>query len=278
MRCILFITLLAGVLSSCESGVEIERIPLNKLIAISSFISPQDSVLCVHVYRGQEMGSILRPDSAVIREAQVTISDGIRMTAFTYNASRKCYTLSSQIADIQPEKEYRLQVKVGNTVCNASCRIPPNPVVPNVNQSKVNDDFIALFNWPSSEKNRYYIFNYSLRDIVFRSQIGNPIGPYIRTPTNTLFDRQDKEANEMEIRVINAFKADRVSLAVFYQAVDENTYKYLKTYQDFSNWQNNTDHLIPNLREPQPVFDNIEGGIGIFGGYNRLDTLFKIKG
>lgn len=234
MRCILFISLLAGVLSSCESGVEIERIPLNKLIAISSFISPQDSILCVHVYRGQEMGSILRPDSAVIREAQVTISDGIRITALTYNASRKCYTVYNQIADIQPVKEYRLQVKVGDVVCNASCRIPPNPVAPIVNQSKVNDDFIALFNWPSSEKNRYYIFNYSLRDIVFRSQIGNPTGPYVRTPTNTLFDRQDKDANELEIRVFNAFKADRVSLAVLYQAVDENTYKYLKTYQDLS--------------------------------------------
>jgi hypothetical protein len=223
------------------------------------------------------MGGIARPDSALIRDAQVSIFDEVRNIPLTYNPSQKCYTVSNRIVNIQPAKEYKLQVKVGDIVCRASCQIPPNPGTPIINQSKQNDDFIAILTWPNSEKSRYFILNYSLKEVIFRPQIGNTTGPYTSFLTNSLFDRQKDEANELEIRVFNAFKADRVSLAISYQVLDENTYNYLKTYQDFNNWKINTEGFIPNLREPQPVFDNIEGGIGVFGGYNQWNWTLKIK-
>lgn len=277
MRYYILIGLLLAGLWGCDSGVEVERIAANQLISVSSFISPQDSIVRVYVFKGRDLGSSARADSSVLRDAQVTISDGNKSVVLPYNTSLRSYVVDNKTLKITASKQYQLRVKAGNIVCTASCKIPENPIAPIISQSRENDDFTGVLSWPATETARYFTLSYDLRDVIFRPQLGNTTGPYTGFLSSTLFDRQKQDSEEFEIRVFNAFKADKVSLRVVYQVIDEPTFNYLKTYRDFDNWRINSDGFIPNLREPQAVFSNIQGGVGIFGGYNQATLLFKIR-
>jgi hypothetical protein len=77
MRRIAYAFLMWGFMA-CDPNVELERIVPEKLLAVSSFISPQDTSFKVFVFRGSPFGSTVKMDSAAVKDALVTISDGVQ--------------------------------------------------------------------------------------------------------------------------------------------------------------------------------------------------------
>ncbi|TAF94831.1 MAG: DUF4249 domain-containing protein [Cytophagales bacterium] len=268
-----WLILLAFLVASCDSGVEIERLSLENLVAVSSLISPQDSVVRVYVYQGKALGGIARPDKAIINDAKVSISDESTSKDLVFDAKTNSYAISNQELKITASKQYRLQVStVGGLVLKATCIVPPNPAEVVIDGVKDGNDFFFNLNWPPIEKTAYFTFNFELTGVVFKPRLGATSGPSLSLflALNNLIDNSSRPSKPIESKVINAFVAEKVSLKTTFFALDKNTFNYLNTKTEANNWNANTSEFVPNLREPQAVFSNIMGGVGIFGAYNKV--------
>lgn len=263
--------------TSCNSGVEIERIAPENLVAVSSFISPQDSVVRVYVYQGKALGEIARSDAAVISDAKVTIEEGGIRHSLVFEAVSKSYVLNNQILKVTPSRYYTLEVITqSGLVLTASCRVPPTPEPLLLEGEKEGNDFAFRFLWP--EKTPFFTFSFDLKNVIFTPKLGASTGPYLGFVTGgNLYETANQPAKPLESKVYNAFLAETVSLQTTLYSLDRNAFQYLKTKTDAYNWSANTGGFIPNLREPQPVFSNVQGGVGTFGAYNQSVNLTKIK-
>ena len=59
--------------------------------------------------------------------------------------------------------------------------------------------------------------------------------------------------------------------------LEEALHRYMSDNRNLSNWNSNTSGFIPSFREVKSVYSNVEGGIGIFAGYNRSEITVKVK-
>jgi|JI6StandDraft_1071083.scaffolds.fasta_scaffold94686_2 hypothetical protein len=266
-------------LVSCNSGVEIDRILPDNLVAVSSLISPQDSVVRVYVYQGKALGEVARSDAAIISDAKVTIEGNNTIHSLVFDAKTNSYSISNQEVKVTPSKQYKLQVTTkSGIILKASCIVPSNPDMTIIKGLQEGNDYIFNLEWPVLDKVAFFTFSFDLTDVIFKPQLGASSGPSLGFITGSnLFNNNDRPNKLIESKVFNAFRAEKVSLKTTFYSLEGNAFNYLKTKTDAYNWNSNTSGLIPNLREPQPVFSNIQGGVGIFGAYNQGITITSIK-
>lgn len=266
-------------LVSCNSGVEIDRISPDNLVAVSSLISPQDSVVRVYVYQGKALGEIARSDAAIISDAKVTIEGDNTIHSLVFDAKTNSYSISNQEIKIAASKEYKLQVITkSGLVLKAACIVPANPNTPIIRGSQEGNDYIFNLDWPALDKVSFFTFRFELADIIFKPQLGASSGPSLGLITGiNLFNNNNRPNKLIESKVFNAYRAEKVALKITFYSLEGNAFNYLKTKDDAYSWSANTSGLIPNLREPQPVYSNIQGGVGIFGAYNQAITTTPIK-
>lgn len=280
MRRFFFLCVLAANLAlfSCESGVVEERIAPENLVAVSALISPQDSIVRVYVYQGKALGDIARSDLAVIKDAKVTIEGGGMSRDLVFETKTNSYAISNQLLKVRPSKQYKLQVTTKTGVLKATCVMPPDPEKAIVVGVKSGDDYGFSLEWPAVENVTYFSLGFELKDVIFKPQLGASSGPQLGFILgNNLFNNKDRANQTIENKIFNAFRAERISLKTTLYSMDENAFNYLKTRSDAYSWSANTSGLIPNLREPQSLYSNIEGGVGIFGAYNQSTTINVIK-
>ncbi len=265
-------------LFSCDSGVDVERISADKLVAISSFISPQDSVVRVYVFKGGVLGDVLSLEKAVVNNATVSISNGTTSKSLVFDTKSNSYLIRSQHFNVEPQKKYYLKVITKEGIeLRAESEVPANPDIPVIEGAKNNDDFIFNLAWPS-DKTRFYTMNFDLTDVDFTPKLGASSGPSLGYAIGSvLFDNKERGSKPLEWRIRNAFLANKISLKTVFTSLDENAYKYLKTRDVANTWGNNTGNFLPNLQEPQPVFSNVVGGVGVFGAYNRIEKVERLN-
>ena len=263
---------------SCNSGVEINRINPSKLIAVSSFISPQDSVVKVYVSKARALGEVLNSNTAVITDAQVNISDGVTIQNLTFDIKTQSYLVSTKIFKIVALKTYQLNVKTQGISVSATCQVPPVIQGLSLDGVRADNNYVFSFNWKFPENLRYFFFDLDVTDVVFVPKLGQSSGPSIPIIRSySLTDRNDISKNAYLYSVSNAFLAEKVSLKTTVYGLDENAYKYLKTRNEANNYGGNTNNFFPNLQEPQPIFSNIQGGVGVFGAFNKAQYVTVIK-
>ncbi|AEI47130.1 DUF4249 family protein [Runella slithyformis] len=265
--------------ASCDSGVETERISPDNLVAVSSLISPQDSVVRVYVYQGKALDELARSDAAIISDAQVTIEEGGILHSLVFDAKTNSYSISNQEIKIAASKRYNLQVTTKpGLVLKAACIVPPNPDMLLIKGWQEGNDYVFNLDWPTLDKVTFFTFRFELTDVIFKPQLGASSGPSLGFITGSnLFNNKDRPNKLFESKISNAFRAEKVALKTTFYSLESNAFNYLKTKDDAYSWSANTSGLIPNLREPQPVFSNIQGGVGIFGAYNQAITVTSIK-
>ncbi len=264
---------------ACDSRVEIDRISPTDLIAVSSLISPQDSVVRVYVYQGKALGEIARSDAAIITDAKVTIEESGIIRNLVFDAKTNSYSISNQELKVAPSKRYKLQINTrSGLVLKAACIVPPNPDMTIIKGLQEGNDYIFNLEWPVLDKVAFFTFRFELTDVIFKPQLGASSGPSLGFITGSnLFNNNDRPNKLIENKVFNAYRAEKVAIKTTFYSLEGNTFNYLKTKNDAYNWNSNSSGLIPNLREPQPVFSNIQGGVGIFGAYNQAVTITPIK-
>jgi Domain of unknown function (DUF4249) len=270
----LFLLLVAFVewgLFSCNPDVEIERIATDKLVAVSSFISPQDSVVSVNVYRGKALGEIARSDNVIVTNAKVSMTDGTKSYDLKYNSKSSRYEIDNTILKVTALKTYSLQVITADgIVLKASCQVPATPSGLIIKGYRSGNNYVYGFDWPNDALIRYFIYNTELVDVKFTPKLGATLGPSVGFSFGLpIYDSNNNKQKNIENTVFNAYLADKVSIQIKFSSLDQNLYNYLKTNSEAYIWSANSSEFVPNLKEPQPVFTNIVGGVGIFGAYSQ---------
>lgn len=271
----LFIYALFSSLSfSCDSGVEDEIIPIEELISVSSIISPQDSVFHAYLFHAGALGTVTNSHTSSVKDAQVIISDGFVSDTLIYNDERKRYEANRKYLIIEPMKSYFLTIRTASgKILSAECSIPPSPEMPEIKGKREDEDYVFTIDWNNPTGFKYFNlaliaegkFTYSYPEGMRTELLSARLLEEIYFPSKNQVD-----FNSYEGIVSAAYLADTPKLRVVLRYIQEDLYDYLVSYKKYEEWESdNEGNLIPNFREPLPIHSNIDGGVGIFAGYNQ---------
>lgn len=288
MRLITLAVIFSSLLA-CDPNVDIENIAPNKLLAVSSFISPQDTLFKVFVYRAAPIGSTVKIDSAAVKDALVTISDGLKYDTLYLSYETHPVTEVKSYRYIGKKKNvvvvtastYYLQVQTpsGESV-NALCTIPPEPGKPVVSGVQENNDFRFFIDWSNSQLHKYFTIildaDGQYERVHQNGIIKTDLEPSLLEPIEFPSDTQ-VAYNSYEAILPNAYVAENPVLKVSVRNVSEQLFDYFKSYQRYEEWEaNNSGNLFPNFQEMPLIYSNINGGVGIFAGYNDSSVQIEL--
>ncbi|MBX2893794.1 MAG: DUF4249 family protein [Cyclobacteriaceae bacterium] len=270
-----------GLITGCDSGVELENIPTEDLFSVSSFISPQDTLLTAYVYHARGLGQLDNPDLALVKDSVVIISDTNTADTLKHNEEIRRYQIEPKNIILKESSQYFLAVITPTgRLLKATCIIPPRPELPSIAGWRESDDYRFTIHWDNPSAHRYFTlvtfgegnYEYTYPWGTITEQVIARLLDDIQFPSDA-----QQDYNEYEGIAIRAFLSSSPKLVVSLRNVESNLYKYFKSYRAYDDWNaNNTDSLFPNFQQPAPVFSNIDNGVGIFAGYNSISLRIKL--
>lgn len=280
MRLSTFLSLFI-LLFACDPNVEFENINPENLISVTCFISPQDSVFTAYLYRASPLGSTIKTDSASVKDAEVTISDGqnydtLFLTSeldtdsnrriYRYSGTRKHLTISTN-------SSYLLEVKAPQGIhATATCTIPAATESVQIIGAKFDDDYKFTIEWNNPDLHKYFLLVLEAKGS-YENPFPGATGRIDLRPSliEEIIFPSDKQglSNKYEAMLPYAYLADYAHLKVSVRNIDAGLYKYFKNYQQFEKWDlNNSGNIFPNFKDVPLIYSNINGAVGIFGGFN----------
>ena len=264
------------ILSSCESMITDVEIPENKTeqkLVIISYISPEDSIINVKLYKSVPYynNAGIVDNDFLIEDGTIILSDGTITKQFAYDNTTKQYVCTDNTFKVEPGVEYTLTASTPDGKTNrAKCTIVPNRVENfsfEITDSIINGEF--------SNDQIEYIFDVSIPDIpnqenYYRFLVYNSedtmntyasINEYI---TDERLDGQDIKFKT------NIFVSDTTKkLDVYLLTCDKAYYEY---FQSIMNSYGDTPFTEPSL-----IYSNTESGMGVFCSYRWIKKEFQIK-
>lgn len=263
---------------NCDPCVNDSVFDSNNLVSVSSFISPQDTLFTAYLFHGQSLETTADPALAVITDALVYITDGENTDTLSFQKKNLRYEGEINKIQIKSLKTYFLRVILKNgQILQASCLVPNEPEIPTIQGTREGDDFKFSVSWNSTPFGPYSILSADARGTY---EVTIPAGPTMAR-LNAILDNgtyilSDKKTN-LEFGVVGrAFLAESPELIVYIRNIDRNMFLYYDSFRKLDDWHSNNGNLIPNFREPSPLFSIINGGIGIFGAYNLITQNLRI--
>ncbi|MGB4204037.1 MAG: DUF4249 family protein [Bacteroidales bacterium] len=272
------------------------KIPDSKpRLVVYSFISPQDTIIRVHVQRSIPYSMSDDQVEPVGNKARVFISKkGHPASELAYSAKYKCFTIPSNEFSIEPGFYYQLNVEsFEGEKASAECYVP-EPLYSNLTIDSLykgydsyGGSFVILeyrFKAIDNSAENYYstgayrkfyyedwfggvdttimnqfIYNFSIEH--GDSYIADKDGKTYRIKANTWrYDYIDyKDATNTASQYFD-------SIFVYIMQTDRNYYHFHKSYYNYSYY----DDDFP-FAESVHIYSNIVNGLGVFAGYNRQD-------
>lgn len=286
MKQLLTLSTIFGLLSGCETVVDIE-VPLeSRLVVVNSHLS-NDSVISVHLslsnhILNSEPYPLVKNATVVIRDDQDQLIETL-----PFGPSSELYKGSSKAV---PGRQYFLTVDVPGYDQVTSTGTVPQPVP----ITKVSIDSMAtdsngripieiFFKDPAGQKNYYELTVRSTSfwvdpntndtieyDYPIQFEANDPLVESQNTPGSSLFEDVffDGQDHKITVRVFGYYDPN-TSAYVILRTMSEDYYKYLKS----TALQN--DVAGNPLAQPVLVFSNINNGIGIFGVSST--SVFEVK-
>lgn len=288
MRLVLLLTIILQLIA-CDPNVEIENIATDNLLSVTCFISPQDSIFKAYVFRASRIGSTIKEDSAAVKDALVTISNGSKSDTLILSfdlhpiSGKRMYKYSAKrknvVVNISSAYFLNVQTASGEKV-SAMCTIPIEPGEPTVSGAKEYNDYKFFITWSNPTLYKYFILILDA-DGSYPNPYPNGTGEIELQPSllEDIKFPSDKQIsnNSYEATLPYAFLANNPVLKVSVQNIDENLFKYFKSYQRYQQWDdNNSGNLFPSFQEVPLIYSNIIGGVGVFGGYNKSSIEIKL--
>lgn len=254
----IYFSILLLTLYSCEKDADIDLPVIEPKLVLVSLISPQDTSIQVRVSLSQPLYN--NPDSwkhIPVANATVVISSGSGSITLPYNSQLERYSVSAKLFKINSADTYQLSVSTPEgKFAQASTRVPDfNPsftASATADLTKTDTFFLhAIWKDPVGAKNYYRL------DLQRYTMLANS---YFYK--NELI--KDDESDGETIRRDWEFPyspASQDSLVTTLYALTPELYEYLdrlnKVFTDGDPFS-----------EPVPMYTNVEGGFGVFGGHN----------
>ena len=339
----ILISLSVLIITSCSTIVENVDFPYEERLVISSFISPQDTLIEVKVAKtkpvtgtfSQNEGSYSFGELSAYKPLEgvmIEISDGqktvvVPYTEITYPrqigstpqtqgqteyAKRKGYFLNTKIFPILAGKTYNLSAKFPNIpVATASCTIPKRALtnldyqviggtkIDSVQQGYGTNNgvvvsryynlmkpFTVLIKDFPSEENFYSIAYFTRTEIQYKDFQGNPNNPPItltrltvnQEPFSDFISDYKKDGSQLE------FRKARFSIGYYNTDISQNKYNSItkssilkiyiavtdKAYYQYTKAVAKSEGINSDdpFSEPVLTYTNVQGGLGVFAGFN----------
>lgn len=292
---LMFILFSMIMLVSCEDYFvtevdEIDMVGSEPQLVVYSYISPQDTILKVRVYRSKPY--MMNPDNIeeVNEKAHVYMAvKGGSYKEFSYHNDLKCFVLPAEELEVLPDHYYQLKVvSFEGEEIKAECYIPVYQVENVVFEPPVStvDSFgygQTNFSWkmylPSVQSQLYYRVDAFIDSYcVFEDSI---LGPYLNKgyfeQGEQIFASQNQSAFSFRNVIfidnfyqggfdgngsIPVFRIDSIFVEIL--QTDYGFYRFHQSVNDYGN----AEGSFP-FAESVHIYSNIEGGLGVFGGYNK---------
>lgn len=281
LRTFIFLILLAG-MQACEKDVtrKVDLKVLNQL-AITAFISPQDTGIVVKLQRTQPaVGRQYTGDELKIKNAVVKLSDGNQSIPLNYIEKQDSYHAKKTLLPIVAGKTYTLNVTTPNG-WEASA-VTTVPVITNISITgyKLNaksDKFSGLknilnFKWQDAPGQDNYYQTLAYRENKINSQIfQQTFNP--RHEKDMYITDKDHDGEELICidKVHETSKPDNFQrpykLHLLLLVTDKNYYLYHNSVIKQREADDNP------FAEPVLIYTNIKGGVGVFAAYNLIEEI-----
>lgn len=279
----LLLVLFSFILFACEKDSNLGTPEFKPRLVVHSFISPQDTLLYVHVSSNKNLyGKLV--DYPQDLSADVSLFDGDKEVKFE-KSSNNLYVATYQI---YPGKKYTLTVKCsGYPNTSSSTTVPQerNLDIQTDTISQIIEDewgayksskFLIKFNDIPNEKNFYNIN----AQVMFNGDFGRSIyslvpvevehsSIYAKIVSDNLQDGKEV-LTSFELYNYNDDSLHEKVLIGYVMQTDEPYYKYHTSLRKYSG----TDEP---LTEYSPVYSNITGGYGIFASYVKYVKVLKLN-
>ncbi|GAA4430722.1 hypothetical protein GCM10023091_00350 [Ravibacter arvi] len=157
MRDAWLVLILALGLMSCDPGVEVQNVLVDKLLSVSAVVSPRDSSLKVYVFRASGLSKRIPYDMLIEKNARVTISDGTREALLSYYADTERYECVNPFHDLEAGSSLTLTVQTQDGVtATGHSVIPPKPQLVSFTHHHRNDFLVYELVWNNPEAHKYF--------------------------------------------------------------------------------------------------------------------------
>lgn len=305
MKNLYYIILFFGVflLGSCEKEADLETPSYSPKLVIHSFISPNDTILKVHVSANKNIFGQLKEYPASL-PVSVFMFDGEEKIEFS---SRDSLGFCFSKHKIMPGKEYRLLVKcAGYPDATASCKVPQvkdfkieidttsefinyeydpyYPRGPLDPQGFYDQKVIVKFSDIAGEPNFYNVLAYKESERLYGVQIeilypetqdGNHNYDYSYYSSNKIISDKLRDGKDIQLRFRNYYLNNDTTLYSL-----ELTAVVLETDADYNKYHTSLGKYSGTdqpFTEYSPLYTNVSGGLGIFASYNRYTGKMKLK-
>lgn len=250
--------------SACEKDADVELPVVESKLVISSFISPEDTIVKVGVTISQPLYNNSNSNQySAVSYATVQITNGTTVQTMAYNADKNYYFVSAAIFPITVGTTYNLTVSTPDGKnANASTSIPAQNATliytaEAVNNQSNGDTYAFRTEWndiPGAED--YYRLVYYDRfvydfDTIYQEAFSNN------------FSDKDKDGTTMkeqfEIYAYSGAGFSNGELHLIHASKEYYLYHKKLTEAAFSGGP---------FSEPVQMYSNINGGYGVFAGYN----------
>ncbi len=277
-------------LSGCESLVTNVELPkATPKLVVTSFISPQDSVVAVYLTESTPLFGISKPlEDNTIKNASVFISDGLSTSQLKYNYSTGHYEVPALTFPIRVGKTYSLSITAADgRKTSAMCTVPERVVeVANITLDSTihistgSKMWELKAEWTHIPGAAYYRCAASQAITLINSNSDTTYHTQNLFYNSDLTNALEKKANAYNIQRSNisignftesngriiGYKTTSISVDIM--IINAEYYRYHDSLYKYYN-----NHGNP-FTEPTRLYSNIEGGLGVFAAYTSYKKKF----
>lgn len=290
-----FFILLLLTFISCEKETVNVKVPkVEPKIVIQSYISPQDTLLVVHVTHSisiyQKVYLNENNNSNNIRDAIVTLSDGSNIINLEYsllNNNDSEYTADPDNFPIIAGKTYHILVTTPDgKKASSSCTVPnQSPFIYSFKLDSITRDMsyyiskeyyiiVGILDIPN-QKNHYRIAGNvrGSHKSTFQDEVIDVLRE-IDFKEKEFFTDKGKEGETIIFKNKLNYVAIENLLRPFHIIIEliSTDAHYYNYHQSLRNLDNENPFM-----EPEPIYSNIQGGLGVFSAYNKIENRYTFN-
>lgn len=258
--------------SACEKDADVELPAVESKLVISSFISPEDTIVKVGVTISQPLYNNSNSNQySAISNATVQITNGTTVQTLAYNADENYYFVSTTIFPITVGTTYNLTVSTPDGKnANASTSIPAQNstltyTAEAVNNQSNGDSYAFRTEWNDTPGTEDYY-----RIVYYDKSVYDIDTTYWQAFSNNFSDK-DKDGTTMkeqfEIYAYSGTGFSNGELHLIHASKEYYLYHKKLTEAAFSGGP---------FSEPVQMYSNINGGYGAFAGYNSYKVYVSL--
>lgn len=263
-------------LSSCEDMIQTvdmdELPPFEEKLIVTSFISPQQSEVTVHVEKNRAIwGSQEYYDNNYVTDAIVKLSlkgDESNVITLPYSENGD-YMISNDLFSILEGESYTLSVEALGKTTTASCSIPYQNTSLSISSEVLlgNNKQKIKGTWKDREGEENY-YRIKLEEVYNNSSSDS----YPLTLNKEYFSDVNRDGDDLIfIHEEETFSSPIETVNATFLSVDYHYYKYHETLETAEYSKDDPFSEVIN------VYSNMEGdGIGIFAGFNIYRTTVNL--